>query len=240
MTKVNLIANLFSLLVFNTMKKLLIVLLVLALIGVGGYFAISKKMTPQNLLQTAKNKIEEKAFSTIGEVLTKNISMKCVFKDEEGKETTTYIKNGKIRFEATGSSKDEVEKNQPGVFLIRDKKMYMWDDKSKAGMIYSVQEPENVTPIKEDTNVPANDKNKVGNENFSASSMLKEIEKYKDSCKMQSLDDSLFEVPKDVKFQDMEEFQKQMTDTVEKMKEGNNQEEMQKYIEEMLKKQGDN
>lgn len=169
------------------MKKILPILVVLLLLGIGGYFFMSSKGT---LPKTPLNTGTSNAFDSIQDALSKSLSLKCVYKDEQGIQTTTYIKGGAVRVNMEGIKDNE----QPGSIILKDKKMYMWNEVSKTGFTYTITEPE-VTPGTESPKVDNKD-----------SSVLAGIEKYKDSCKTEVVADSLFVPPTDVKFQDMSAF----------------------------------
>src|SRR3989339_976071 len=162
------------------MKKILPVLVVLFLLGIGGYFFMSSKGAKTS-----------NVFESIQDALSKSLSLKCVYKDEKGVQTTTYIKGGAVRVNMEGIKDNE----QPGSIILKDKKMYMWNEVSKTGFTYTIPEP--VVP-------PGTDKSPtVDNKD---ASVLAEIEKYKDSCKTEVIADSFFVPPADVKFQDMSAF----------------------------------
>lgn len=162
------------------MKKILPALVVLLLLGIGGYFFMSSKGAP------ASN-----VFESIQDALSKSLSLKCVYKDEQGIQTTTYIKGGAVRVFMEGIKDNE----QPSSIILKDKKMYMWNEVSKVGFTYIITEPE-VTPGIDQSPI-------VDNKD---ASVLAGIEKYKDSCKTEVVADSFFVPPADVKFQDMSAF----------------------------------
>ena len=170
------------------MKKILPVLAILLLLGIGGYFFINSKATlPKAPVNTGTSNL----FDSIQDALSKSLSLKCVYKDEQGVQTTTYIKGGAVRV-----NMEVIEdKEQPNSIILKDKKMYMWNEISKTGFTYTITEPK-VTP--------GTDKSPtVDNKN---ASVLAGIEKYKNSCKTEVVADSFFVPPTDVKFQDMSAF----------------------------------
>ena len=184
------------------MKKVLVAIVILALLGVGGYFYLtSRGMMPKAPVGTGNNS-GGSVFTSIKDALSQSLSLKCVYKDEEGVETTTYIKGGAVRVMMTRTGSDT---SQPNNIIMKDKKMYMWSDVSKTGFTYTIEEPKDVTPfptVEETTE----DKSGAGQEE----SILETIEKYKDACKPEVVADSMFSVPTDVKFQDMSALQEQM------------------------------
>lgn len=187
------------------MKNLIVVLVVLALLGVGGYFYLSSRSAMPKLpgVTTGQN-AGGNVFTSIKDALSKSLSLKCVYTDESGVETTSYIKGGAVRVMMAG----QTDASQPNNIIMKDKKMYMWSDAKKTGFVFTIEEPE-VTPL------PNEDKKMVRPEDSDAGtkqeeSILAQIEKYKDACKPEVIADSMFAVPTDVNFQDMDALQKQM------------------------------
>jgi hypothetical protein len=198
------------------MKKILPVLVVLLLLGIGSYFFMSSKGTlPKTPLNTGTSNV----FNSIQDALSKSLSLKCIYKDEKGIQTTTYIKGGAVRVNMEGIKDNE----QPGSIILKDKKMYMWNDVSKTGFTYTITEPI-VTPGTESPKVDNKD-----------ASVLAEIEKYKDSCKTEIIADSFFIPPADVKFQDMSAFTENLKKQVPTTGAGDQNTVNQDYINELMK-----
>ena len=110
-----------------------------------------------------------------------------------------YNKNGAVRVTSIGGTTE----NQSSDIIIKDKKMYMWDLKTKQGFVYDIPDEEGGNNIGTEVN-----------EVSQSESYLNMIETYKDSCKVSTVEDSYFTPPTDVKFQDMskllEDLKKQM------------------------------
>ncbi|MEK7097188.1 MAG: hypothetical protein AAB859_02605 [Patescibacteria group bacterium] len=172
------------------MKKIVPVLVILLILGVGGYFYMnSKGAVPKAPLGTA-NSTNTNVFTSIKDALSQSLSLKCVYQDEQGIQTTTYIKGGAVRVTMEGVK----EKDQPNSIVLKDKKMYMWNEVNKTGFTFTMTDPI-VTPGQELEVKKSQD-----------AEVLAEIEKYKDSCKTEVIADSFFTPPVDVKFQDMSAF----------------------------------
>ncbi len=212
------------------MKNILIVIVILALLGVGGYFYLtSRGMMPKAPIGSG-NKTGGGVFTSIKDALSKSLSLKCVYKDEKGIETTTYIKGGAVRIIMQAGS----DPNQPNNIIMKDKKMYMWSDTSKTGFVYTLEEPKDVTPFPTVKEEKPEDKTGGNQEE----SVLETIEKYKDACKSEVVADSMFAVPTDVNFQDMSALQKQLMKGSPQAPQGDtNNQDYQNYINEMLKQQ---
>lgn len=92
------------------MKNLIIGLVVLALLG-GGYFYFKTSgmlsKAPAGTTTTGNGNV----FTSIKDALSKSLSLKCVYKDEQGIETTTYIKGGAVRVMMTNSQSSEDPNN---------------------------------------------------------------------------------------------------------------------------------
>lgn len=185
------------------MKKLLPVLLIFLLLGVGGYFYMtSQGMLPKAPVRLPGNQTGKNVFTSIKDAMTKSISLKCVYEDEKGIETTTYIKGSAVRVMMTNIQDSE----QPNNILMKDKIMYMWSDTTKTGFSYKTEEPKDITPLP--TVKDKVEREETGDDQ--SESVLAQIEKYKDACKVETIVDSMFAVPTDVKFQDMSALQEKM------------------------------
>lgn len=208
------------------MKKILPVLVILILLGVGGYFYMSSRgTTPKTPFGAASNSTGGNVFTSIKDALSKSMSLKCVYKDEKGVQTTTYIKGGAVRVMMEGVK----EKEQPNNIVLKDKKMYMWDEVSKTGFTFTMTEPK-ISPVKVTGKIPEAPANKDA-------SLLAEIEKYKDSCKAEIIADSFFTPPADIKFQDMSAFTENLMKQVPTANPVKDQstDEAQKALEELMK-----
>lgn len=180
----------------NKKTLIIVVLLLLALVGGASYM----KLKGNNAVNPGSNSTSgsKSVFTSVKDALSKKMTLVCEFKDEKNTSVKSYIKNGAVRVTSTGGTSE----NQSGDIIIKDKKMYMWDLKTKQGFVYDIPEEEGGNNI--ETSV--NDVNQ-------SESYLNMIESYKDSCKVATVEDSYFTPPTDVKFQDMskllEDIQKQ-------------------------------
>jgi hypothetical protein len=173
----------------------------------GGYFYLSyRDITPKAPLGLSGNQTGGNVFTSIKDALSKSLSLKCVYKNEEGVETTTYIKGGAVRVMMTSAAAGD---EQPDNIIMKNKMMYMWNNTTKTGFSLKLEEPKDLTPfptVKQDGNAVKKEDQQE--------SVLAEIEKYKDACKAEVVSDSMFSVPTDVKFQDMSALQEQMMKTI--------------------------
>lgn len=169
-------------------NKLIVVVVTILLLLVVGFIVMKKKGGPDTNFknqETPKN-----LFTSVKDALSKNITLVCEFKDDSGMSTKSYIKNGAVRVSSTGQDV------QTGEMVMKDKKMYMWDLKTKQGFVYDI-------PDSEDSS-----------ENLKSEAYLDMIDRNKDFCKVATVEDSYFIPPTDIKFQDMskllEDLQNQM------------------------------
>lgn len=129
---------------------------------------------------------DKSVITSVKDALTKKMTLACEFKDETGTSTKSYIKDGAIR----------VNSNQNGAsasneIIMKDKKMYVWDLKTKQGFVYDIPDSD------------SNTLKTIGSKVNQSDSYLNMIDKYKDSCKPIAVEDSYFTPPADIKFQDM-------------------------------------
>lgn len=174
------------------MKKWLILLVVLLFAGGGGYyFATHMQKSPAQSGQTSQN-----PFDSIKDALSKSLSLQCSFTDEQGRQTTVYVKAGAVRVNSIAKDPNE-ENGQTGV-IMKNNMLYTWDMLKKQGMMMKLQTP-SVTgsAVKQPTGTQET------SENGKSEDILATIEKYKNSCKPAVVDSSLFNQPTDVKFMDM-------------------------------------
>ncbi|OGK19531.1 hypothetical protein A2866_00150 [Candidatus Roizmanbacteria bacterium RIFCSPHIGHO2_01_FULL_39_8] len=199
------------------MKKILPVLVILLFLGVGGYFFLNSQnkqtIAPENMMQGKKTSEEGNVFTSIKDALSKSVSLECTYNDEEGVSVKSYIKGGGVRSMMTAK-----DPKQPNNFIMKDNKMYMWNDTTKEGFMTTWEMPKDITP-----NPTLEAMGKEEEKTNESDSLLAQMEKYKDACKPAVVADSLFTPPTDVKFQDMSAVQKQMMEQLSKTPEQNGQ-----------------
>ncbi len=157
-------------------KQGLIIAAVIIVILAGlGYFYFGKSASLPGTKSTV--------FTSVQDALSKSLSLKCEYTDTtNGTKTTAYIKNGAVRADTTSANA-----NESGSVIMKDKKMYFWN--AQGGFMMEVPDvtPEPGTPTPK------------GNQ---AEDIMKDLEKYKESCKPAVVADSLFTPPSDVTFTD--------------------------------------
>lgn len=178
------------------MKKNLIILapLILILIGFLGYKFLNKKGTPSLETPTSKTQLTTTPTSTPKTTseteITNRENLVCRYQPEEKIEILSYIKGNKIFSEIKG----ENQEFDRFLFFDDTKKIYYWNSNRKQGFILTASAIQPNTQF----NLPSTDE------------YLDEMEKYKLDCRKENLSDTLFDIPSDVKFEDMNKLQEMM------------------------------
>lgn len=182
------------------MKKwmwiVLVVVLLLLAAGAVGYYKFAHKEPTENAMMGEEH---GGVFGSIQDALTRNLSLQCQFTSDEGVATTAYIKAGAVRVDTKTGKPDASS------MIMKDKKIYFWQDAQKTGTMMTVPSI-TVTPLPTSSVKPTGSAS-AEDEGANALSML---EKFKDSCKVASVADSLFVPPADVKFTDMSQMMRTM------------------------------
>lgn len=181
------------------MKKFFPILIFILLITSLGIYLNSKGSIPKtnqsidNRQNQTKKETNNKTNNFLEEALKNKISVKCVYQDAEKNQVISYFKGDKVYI--------QINQTKPGFnnFLYIDKKAYMWENKTKTGMMLLIDESNQSTDNIADT---FKDKNKIA----------MEIQKYQYECKKENLNDSFFQPPKDIVFQDLTQLQQGFSD----------------------------
>src|SRR3989338_9550876 len=177
-------------------KFLLLFSVLLTVLG-GCSFLKNSQNQVQNQMQNATQKVADTAtnpFSSIKDALSKSLSLVCTFTDDQERQTESYVKNGAVRVNMIALKPEDSTS-----MIMKDKKIYFWNDLKKEGMMMEVPEA-SITPL---PTVTGTSKLKTSGQGISGQEVLATLEKFKDSCKPGVVDDSLFTPPTDVKFTDL-------------------------------------
>ena len=166
---------------------IIIVAIVIVVIG-AGFFLMNNPMVQKGLDVGSGG-----AFSTIKDALSKSVSLECEYPDPQGTTTKVWIKNGAIRSDMNGTADQGA-----GSMIMKDKKMYIWNNKE--GIVMELDDKK----TSGDTSLDSKDTNE-------AEELIKDLEEYKDKCKPTVVSDSLFTPPSDVEFNDMSKMMEGMT-----------------------------
>lgn len=163
------------------MKKnqtpLIIVGVVVVILAIGAFFFLRGSSNPLGVGSGSPQDLMASALTGSGSVV-------CEYTDEDGSTVTAYVRNGMVRTNITGGPEGD------GSFLMRDKTVWTWQDSTMQGMMYVIPD---VTPVEGEA---------VESETNMADEVSADLEQYKDSCRSESIPDSVFEVPSGVNFQD--------------------------------------
>ncbi|MCS6956630.1 MAG: hypothetical protein NZM02_02175 [Patescibacteria group bacterium] len=174
------------------MKKIVPIILIVLLIGAGYFFLNNKKQKNSVSKKTQENTIQkqENIAQKIKEMISKNLKIKCTYQtDNKTTKVTTYLKGeNNIRVKIEG-------KNQNSEAIFIKGKMYSWDNKTKQGLIISI----NQLTEKKDKTIVENPKK-----------YIEELEKTKTYCQQENFSDSIFQPPANIKFQDLDKIQEMM------------------------------
>ena len=145
----------------------------------------SEPSTPTGSSSAAPTtEVKKDVFTSIKDAVTKQIALKCDYKDGE-ETTTTYIKGQTVRL--VGNDKSAGVEG-----LMKDGKFYLWNSKdtqNKKGMIIDISKMEGAkmgeTPVK------------------SIDDVVTELEKKKENCVVSTESASIFELPSDITFSEV-------------------------------------
>ncbi|QQR64081.1 hypothetical protein IPH70_00920 [Candidatus Roizmanbacteria bacterium] len=198
-------------------KKVLAVVVVLLLLA-AGYFLMNKSGSNGGSLVTGTQTQPGKlSFTSIQDALSRSLSLECTFTDDNGRQTKTYMKAGAVRTDFTGSKAEE-----SGSMILKDKKMYSWNDTTKQGFMMQVPDLK-ITPTQ-------NSKTGAG-KGTNPSDALAMIEKYKSSCKPGTVADSLFTPPAEIKFTDYSNMMKDLQKVAQPTNGAMNEESLKQLME---------
>jgi len=177
-----------------------IVLVVVAVVFLAGVVWFSKGRSGQKPQETKPSLIssetktegkekKEGVFGSIREALEKSISLKCQYQLESGDKMTVYLK-GKdlIRAEVL------TRQNQETITIMKDDRMWFWLPATKKGMVVSLAGLQQQGLANQQ--VPNKEK------------IIEEAEKYKADCQPTTIANSLFEIPKELEFENLDELMK--------------------------------
>lgn len=175
-------------------KKVLIVGGIVLFAAIGGYLLLSRGTN--SLSTTSGPQNAEQAANMLMNAFEGSGSVKCTYEDENGS-VTTYVKNGMVRIESSGSSE-----GQNGNAIMKNDTLWTWETGSSKGFMMK-----NVSQYQDDPNVPEENK-------MTAEEIRTDIEQNQAQCTNKNISDSMFDAPTNVVFQDfstmMEEVQTQM------------------------------
>jgi len=184
----------------NKNKAGLVGLVLIVLLIVGFFYfrqgQITKiDKTQINQVKTVnQNQKNNQVITSIKDALTASMSVKCQYQTEKGDKVTVYLKNKKIRADNISAS------NLENSVIYTDEKIWFWEPKTKKGIVFSTKFLKQQTSKEQTLSQSIPDRQEI----------INKAEEYRQKCQKESLPDSLFMPPKDVKFDDFESMMKEL------------------------------
>lgn len=181
-------------------KNPLIFIIIVFIVAFGLCLLMVNKNKSRNLInqsqKTLNNVVEEtkeKTAEKIQDLISQNINLKCSYETPSGTKVTTYIQ-GKDKMRSVMETK-----SGENHVLFLNGKMYSWSGKTKQGMIMNVKSGIENKTVQQKPEIIEDPKK-----------YLDELEKFKADCRKENFSESLFQIPNDVKFQDIDKIQEMM------------------------------
>ena len=206
------------------------VVIALALLGIGGWYMMSQTQILPNSASNVGSQSNPASgvITSIQDAMAGSKSLQCEYTNEQGAKTTVYIKGQNVR---TDMIVDDAKENSA---IVMGNKLWSWDTKTKKGVMMEYTD-EMKAKMMEMADKYKSAPQMSTNTPQSKDDFLATIEKYKDSCKMASVNDDQFVVPTDVQFQDYSEMMKSMQQMMNVTGKPSSTD-IQKQMEEMMKK----
>lgn len=181
-------------------KVIVAAIIVIVALAAGAFFFMGRNnsntsQTANNPTSTQPTNVESSDIPEFVKAIQGSGSVKCTY-NYEGAATTTYIKNGKVRYEtnANGAISNGI---------VVDKTMYSWVNGQKTGFMMDLSSfAGNITPSPGQPSVK------------DVTSIRADLEAYKPNCMGETISDSMFEKPSGITFSD---YSKMMQDVKSKM-----------------------
>jgi hypothetical protein len=162
-------------------KKLLPIIIVLAILGGGAYLYFNQGTSDKGGIKEA---VQEQFEGSLETAVSKGIPVKCEWEDEDAK-VTTYIKDGKIYSETLSEGKMQYA-------IVNDNCTWTWDEKGEQAVKYCFEEIDytDLDPAAvEETSMP---------EGMESQTQEEETADY--NCVPTVVSDDKFDPPSDVNF----------------------------------------
>lgn len=182
-------------------NKLVPAIILIVILGLAGYYFVSKKGPTKNTESQSANQIVSEA-SEFAKAIESGKPTTCTM-SKSGDTMEYQIKNKKMRMKTTSTTTTEDGKTTTTVgHMINDTAyLYIWDDNSKQGSKMAIPTEEQTKEMAEKAKQYQADAPVPQFETESDYKSLKE-EGYAINCKASNIDDSVFTPPSDVKFID--------------------------------------
>ncbi len=112
-------------------KVIIAAVAILILLGIGGWYMMSRKSAPSATSTSPQNALvpSESAPSSIKDLLTKGIAQSCTYSTDGGS-GKVYVAGGKIRGDFDTTTEGKVMKSH---MIIKDNTSYIWTEDQKTG-----------------------------------------------------------------------------------------------------------
>jgi len=175
-----------------TNPKILLIGCASLVLLIAGYFFLSPKkdntapntVTSENQTETTKT---NGVNTSIQDLLSSSVSLRCAYTDSTGDQVVTYIKNGAIR----SHSLDPVGKEE-GDAIVKNGMVYVWE-KERGESFKMTFDPNHDYKQNDDPNSYSS---------LSGTDFIKQLENFQSSCIPTTVSDTLFELPPGVSFVD--------------------------------------
>lgn len=187
-------------------KKLILVIAVLVLLALGGYYLKTRTTNPQSGIQTTGQVANEA--QEFARALESGKPTICTM--SKSGDTMEYLIKGKMmKINTTSTTTDEkgTKITTTGHMISDTKFLYTWDDKTKQGSKMAIPTEDESNELEEDAKKFQVDSTVPKLESEADFDTYKN-EGYTVACKAGSIDDSLFVPPTDIKFIDPTEMMK--------------------------------
>jgi len=151
--------------------------------------ACAKEEAPQTPTETPTANVENTtSFATIADAMSKSIPLKCTYTSPDGMTMEMYIKGTTMRADAIQKLPTDPKIHE----IFKDKKVYIWTEGMKQGMLmdFSKTKPSTETAPVETGGPEVN----------SPENVVNDLEQQKQTCSIETVSDSIFEVPTDITF----------------------------------------
>ncbi len=160
----------------RTKIGIILLIIITLLVSVGGYVVVQNS---RKMFLPVNNSSQDALFTSLEDILTKKMSIKCDYKDKRGRKTQTYIKNGKIYTQITS-----INPIENVTVLYKDNTVYIWNSESA-------------------TKISLSD-SFIKTASLGMQKQISQgIEEYRDSCIESPVSDNIFIVPADQEFVDI-------------------------------------
>lgn len=170
-------------------KKILIIVGVIVVLGLGIYFAMGKKNTSDQATGNINNRLADDTnmapTQSLKDLILGSKALKCNYKDDTT-ESTFYVADKKMRSDASMTIDGKVLQNHT---IMIDNTSYVWNEGDKTGFKMAI---------------PAENSEASTNSNTTGKNTEVDLNKKANyNCSNWSKDEAMFEVPGSVEFKDL-------------------------------------